>query len=154
MPGGRPPKPTALKLLTGNPGKRRLQRNEPRPPPQRPPCPVWLDLQAKREWARIVPQLDRLGLLTQLDRAALAAYCQTYSRWVKAEKILQVEGYTCETEKGYVMARPEVAIANKALATLKGYCTEFGLTPSARGRMHTGAKEESDPFDAFLRNGS
>ena len=39
---GRKPKPTAIKELEGNPGKRPLNANEPKPERKAPRCPGWL----------------------------------------------------------------------------------------------------------------
>lgn len=147
---GRPPKPTTLKIIEGNPGRRPLNRNEPKPRPVAPPCPTWLDLEAKREWKRISIELDRVGLLTIVDRAALAGYCQTWSRWRDAEMVLSAQGMTFETPNGYVQQRPEVSIAQKSLQLVAKFCTEFGLTPSARSRLTvpgTDDASEDSPFD-------
>ena len=62
---GRKPKPTALKLLEGNPGKRRINGSEPKPPASRPTCPAHLSPSAKAEWKRLAEALNRIGLLTQ-----------------------------------------------------------------------------------------
>ena len=70
---GRRPKPTRLKVLTGNPGKRPLNTEEPMPEIAIPECPIELGPVAKREWDRLVGELASLRLLTNLDRAALAA---------------------------------------------------------------------------------
>jgi phage terminase small subunit len=75
-----PATPTALKLLAGNPGHRPLNQNEPKPELVAPTCPSHLSREAKREWRRIVPELEKLGLLTRIDRAALAAYATAYGR--------------------------------------------------------------------------
>lgn len=72
MPGP-PRKPTALKILQGNPGHQKLPRNEPKPTADFPTRPGWLEPEAKREWMRVCGELHRLGLLTVVDRAALAA---------------------------------------------------------------------------------
>lgn len=50
---GRKPKPTALKVLEGNPGKRQLNVVEPKPRNKAPKCPAWLDAEAKKEWRRL-----------------------------------------------------------------------------------------------------
>ena len=47
--GGRPPKPTYLKVLEGNPGKRPLNENEPKPKPSAPKCPAWLSPVCQRQ---------------------------------------------------------------------------------------------------------
>jgi hypothetical protein len=46
---GRRPKPTRMKVLTGNPGKRPLNPTEPRPEPIVPDCPVELGPSARRD---------------------------------------------------------------------------------------------------------
>jgi hypothetical protein len=73
---GRKPKPTVLKLITGNPGRRPLNRREPKLRPGIPSCPPHLSPEAKREWSRVIPLLAECRLVTEVDRAALAAYCQ------------------------------------------------------------------------------
>ena len=85
---GRKPTPTYLKLLNGNPGKRRLNPNEPKPRNRTPTCPSHLCPSAKAEWKRLAAQLAILQILTEFDRGALAAYCQTYGRWMEAERKL------------------------------------------------------------------
>ena len=47
---GRKSKPTALKKLEGNPGKRKLNTKEPVPGKGMPDCPKWLLPEAKKEW--------------------------------------------------------------------------------------------------------
>lgn len=154
MPGGRPPKPTHLKILSGNPGKRPLPENEPKPTPIAPKPPSWLDREAKREWKRLSRELERLGLLTAVDGTAFAAYCQAYSRWRQAEEAIRREGMVVTTESGYPMPHPAVKIAEKAMQLIRAFCTEFGLTPSARARMALpGRKDEEDPFEEYLRHG-
>lgn len=148
---GRRPKPTQLKRLQGNPGRRPLNENEPEPDAVVPTRPGWLLPEAKREWSRVVPQLQRLGLLTIVDRAALASYCQWWARWVQAEKVLQEKGLIFETPNGYVQQRPEVAIAQKASDRCRQFCTEFGLTPSSRSRLSVAPPMPVDPFEEFLR---
>lgn len=66
-------------MLTGNPGKRPLNANEPRPEPAIPEAPVELSPAARAEWDRLAAELAALGMLTNLDRAALAAYCGAYA---------------------------------------------------------------------------
>src|SRR5262249_42754142 len=80
---GRKPKPTRLKEMLGNPGKRALSTGEPVPEAAIPSCPRFLDKEARKEWRRAAPELYALGVLTNLDRAALAAYCESWSRVAK-----------------------------------------------------------------------
>lgn len=132
---GRPPKPTRIKELTGNPGRRPLNTREPQPELGAPTRPEWLLPEAKREWNRVVPQLERLGLLAKVDRALLAAYCQCWARYVRAEADITANGTTFETDKGYEGPRPAVGIAAKMIQQMTVLSAKFGLTPSDRGRM-------------------
>jgi P27 family predicted phage terminase small subunit len=150
MPGRRP-KPTALKALEGNPGKRPLNRSEPKPSGI-PKCPSHLDKEAKREWRRISAELIALGLLTSVDRAALAAYCAAYSRWVAAETNVQKHGTVIKSPKsGYPIQNPYLGVANRALDQIRQFAIEFGLTPASRSRLHVDpSKGDQDPFSAFM----
>ena len=150
---GRKRKPTALKKLEGNPGKRPLSQNEPQPDPTMPKCPWWLDYHARKEWGRVCPELHRLGLLTIVDRTALAGYCMAYSRWLRAEREL-LKGFTYQyIDKDFQTKRtnkPEVAIARDALNQVRAFCTEFGLTPSSRTRISIKEGGSGDPLDKLL----
>lgn len=152
---GPPPKPTALKVLQGNPGKRALPKNEPKPTAKVPACPMWLHPVAKKEWRRIVPELKRLGLLTCVDGAALEAYCQSYARWVEAEQLMLERGTTVfKTPSGYLQQLPQVSIAQKYAALCKAFLTEFGLTPASRTRIQTpNSGGGANDLLSFLRNG-
>ena len=145
-------KPTSLKVLEGNPGKRPLNKNEPKPKPITPRCPTWIIAEAKREWKRVVPELERLGLLTCVDRAALTGYCQSWARYVEAENYLKKNATTFETDKGYIMQVPQVAIAQKYLKICQSFMADFGLTPSARGRIALPGGEEEDPLEELFNN--
>ena len=69
---GRKPKPTALKKLEGNPGKRKLNTKEPIPAKGMPNCPEWLLPEAKKEWERLADLMNQIGVLTEVDMAAFA----------------------------------------------------------------------------------
>ena len=136
---GRKPKPSALKMFEGNPGKRALNQNEPKPAVQTPDCPVHLDDEAQAEWNRITPELSTLGLIARIDRAALAAYCQAWSRWVKAEEMLKSTGPVIKSKTtGAIYQNPYLAVANRAMKQMRDFLTEFGMTPSSRSRVSSG----------------
>lgn len=116
-----------------------------------PTRPGWLLPEAKREWSRIVPELVRLGLIATIDRAALSNYCQWWARWVQAEKALKEHGLTFRTiDTGFIRARPEVALAEKAARMVKLFLAEFGLTPASRSRLSVEKPQAGDPFADFL----
>lgn len=65
---GRKPKPTAVKKLEGNPGKRKLNTKEPVPAKGMPACPDWLMPEAKKEWERLAKLMNQMGVLTEVGR--------------------------------------------------------------------------------------
>ena len=132
---GPTPKPAHIKALEGNPGKRPLKCNNAKPRSLAPDCPDWLSAEAKAEWKRLAPELERLGLLTVLDRAAFSCYCQSFAHWVQAQRVLREQGTMYVTGSGRVRERPEVAIAESSLKLMRAFAVEFGLTPNSRSRF-------------------
>jgi len=146
-PRGRKPKPTRLKILEGNPGKRPLNLNEPQCEEGIPECPEFLCTEAKQEWNLLAPMLHNSGLLTKLDRNALAALCQVWARWLKAEELLKKHGLLVKSPNNFLMQNPALAIANKSLEQMRLLLTEFGLTPSSRSRIPVTKSElDDDPM--------
>lgn len=159
MKPGTKPKPTRLKLIEGNRGKRPLNSKEPRTVTARPSAPPHLTADALEEWNRVATWLHRIGLLSEVDRAALAAYAQAYGRWVQAERAIAkmaekdqlTGGLMIKTSNGNAIQNPLVGTANKAAADMMRYAAEFGMTPSARTRIAAEAQEESDdPAERFF----
>ena len=89
-----------------------MNPDEPAPDPSLPDAPTHLSPEAREEWDRVAGELYDLGVLSAVDRAALAAYCQAYGRWVAAERELRREDGSTrarglmmddnETERGQV----------------------------------------------------
>lgn len=147
---GRKPKPTALKQLAGNPGKRALNHSEPKPEPGLPYCPRQLTPEAKMEWRRIAHQLQALGLMTKLDRAALAAYCQSWADYNQALKALVDADLVMVTDKGYHHPNPWLGIRDRAMDQMRKFMAEFGLTPSSRSRLKVDAGDQEPSLAEVL----
>lgn len=107
----------------------------PEPPDALPRCPSHLSDVARKEWRRLATPLHRMGVLAVTDRAALAAYCQAWARWVEAEEQLQKGPQLIKMPSGYVQQSPWMSIANKQLEVMGRFMAELGLTPSARARL-------------------
>lgn len=148
---GRKPVPTKLKILRGNPGRRRLNKNEPKHSTSAPPMPDGLDAHAAEEWQRLVPLLEEAGLLTKVDRSTLAAYCVAWSRWREAEEKLKDFGLVLKGEGGFYQ-NPYLSIVNKCMDQLIRFSTLLGLDPSSRTRLHAtpAAGEPDDPLLKLL----
>ena len=152
---GRKPKPTAAKRLAGNPGKRKLNAEEPAlpmpaddapPPPELSGDPV-----ALAEWLRLAPMLRQARAITDGDRNSLVALCQQWSRYLEANRSVLAAGMVVRAPSGYPMPNPYIAIANRALLMCTKLWVELGLTPSARSRVKaTGDSAQlGDPFAEF-----
>jgi P27 family predicted phage terminase small subunit len=125
-----------------------LNESEPQPELAVPECPPELGPVAKREWDRLVGELTKLKLLTNLDRAALAAYCGAYGLWAEATEAIQKYGTMVKSPSGYPIQSPYVSIATRQTELMMRIASEFGFTPASRGRIST--PNESKPvFDLF-----
>ena len=123
------PKPTALRVLEGNRGHRPIPEN-PQPALKYPKPPHSLDGNrvARREWRSRGKELYDLGILTVLDLPAFEMYCDLYSRWFNAD------------------ADKKVAYAKEA----RMFMNEFGMTPSARTKIHVKERDDSGGMKALL----
>jgi len=147
---GRKPKPSAIKKLEGNPGKRAVNKREPKPAIEIPACPTHLTGDARQEWNRITKELQAMGLIALADRSVLAAYCTAYADYVKAVKKLKTQGEVITYESGNVVQNPWVGIKNRAMEKLVKIAAEFGMTPSSRVRLQVETPTEDDDMASLL----
>ncbi len=152
---GRKNKPPELKIVQGTfrkdrDGKKPTKRKK----LTKMTPPYFLDEEAKKEWKRIAQPLVDMGLLDEFGLMGLAAYCTNFSRWIAAEKDIDEHGrsYTTVGRNGEKMRRqnPDVAIANEAMKLMKGFLSEFGMTPATRSKVIIKEQEEEDPMEKFL----
>jgi len=154
---GRRPKPTVLKLVAGNPGKRAINKREPKPKRVLPSCPKHLADEAKVAWGRLCTLLDRMGLLTEADTFALERLCGCYAEVLDCMKLVDKDGrtYTTSTNTGdtLIKANPAVAMLGDADRRFKSYLVEFGLSPAARSKVHgvnSDDDKKADPLAEFF----
>lgn len=158
---GPAPKPTVLKVLEGNPGKQKLNANEPRPPAldAAPSPPKRLLPEAKKEWKRLAPTLVGLGLLTGADLAAFTELCQNYAYYlITDKKILDLgdAGVTAmqKTPSGYVQQHPLLSLRRQYYDQWRKGLADFGLTPASRARLVVGEDGNTmgtnDPMEQIL----
>jgi P27 family predicted phage terminase small subunit len=151
--GKRGPKPTHLRVLEGNPGKRGNPKNEPKPEPGELDPPDFLDELGVSEWNRIAPSLKQHGLLTAWDRSMLAAYCDAYGNWVKVTREVAALGSLTVTvgENGYQQQHPAVALQNRYFETMRKTAALFGLSPSDRHGLEVKEPVEETTMARLLR---
>ena len=107
-------------MLKGNPGRRPLNEDEPKPEVLLPRPPSHLSPVARREWRRAGAFLVEMGLMTNLDVAALAGYSVAYARWSDAEKALRKYGLMVKDADGLPIQSPYLAVAQLSKGLLKG----------------------------------
>ena len=142
---GRPPTPTNIRELRGNPGKRPMNKNEPKPRQLRrmPKPPDILDEVGQKEWRLLGPVLMRYGLLTILDLTAFLMYCSTYERWVYAvREAKRIPLIT--TPGGVIKMNPLAAEANRLSHMLHISLSRFGLDPASRSRIAVDPADRED----------
>jgi len=152
MPGP-PKKPTALKLVQGNPSKRPLNTREPQPEKATLKKPRGLSKEAARHWKSLAEQLIESGILTEIDKPALMMLCEAWARWINTQEILRTQPLVIKTSKGYPIQNPYISIGNKAFEQVHKMFCEFGMTPAARSRIELPEPEKADPMQEFLNRG-
>lgn len=155
---GRKPLPDNVRVLTGNPGKRPINPQRARPKVALPRAPEHLSDEAKREWRRLGPELVAAGLMSPVYHAMFEAFCQTYARWVEAEKKLSETALLVKSPNGYPIHNPWLSIARAEREAMHKIAVEFGLTPAALARVQAIAAqrslfEDDDPMERFLEAG-
>lgn len=151
---GRPPKSTSLKLLEGNPGKRALPKDEPKPAPlENDAPPDWMadDAVAVKEWQRILPIVQRMRVMTEADFGALAEMCATFSCLREASEQVKNEGNTITGAMGGQVKNPTVTIRDDQRKILLAYQREFGLVPGSRARVKVSSPAKPDEGTAWDR---
>lgn len=144
------PKPTALKLLEGNPGRRPIRDDEPEflPIVDLEPPDYLEGGVARKKYQELMPKLARCGLATEADIDAIACYCEAWSRYRQAQshlRQLMVAGADGDQKRN-----PYHGLMRNALDDMRKFWSDFGMTPSARVGLSAPAEKEIDPFDAFI----
>ena len=171
--GQRGPKPLPgnVHLLRGNASKKPLGAllDEFQPEVEVPSFPSWIWPEAKKEWKRISGELERYGLVSKLDRAALVLYCQAWAKMVwsenqlsramkqaetarleaeaKGEEYTGGDGLMIKTANGNFTYSHHWVVGRHASAEVRRYLDLFGLSPSARARVRTSDNRQGQLFE-------
>jgi P27 family predicted phage terminase small subunit len=149
--------------LTGNPGKRPLNRREPKPatfgPKDIPAAPGHLSKDAKKIWDDLAPELVRAGLLTVVDVGSFSTLCSIQAQLDKIEKEMGKKDYSVVVYKTTTdrdgntnkepKANPLIMVQRQLLNSIRPLQGEFGLTPGGRGKLQLPGPDE-DPMKEFL----
>lgn len=147
---GRKPKPTALKLLTGNPGKRKLNTREPVADPLGTDCPPELnEADAVEEWQRtIVPAIYRRQI-TSADRVFAIAHCALWATWRSQLADASRHAHVILGKNGQPLQNPARKTANQTFVLLAKVDAELGLTPASRSRVTVASEPHAQTQDKW-----
>lgn len=151
VPGrsGRRAKPVAKKELAGNPGKRKLNVEQPDfKLVENIDCPEWIGDYGRALWETIVPQLCTEKILAATDIQNVEVYCMAYQQFREAEDHIKTHGLVVEGATGGPIKNPSVTAKNEAIRQMATYGGMLGLDPSSRQRL-TGATKPGDNQNPF-----
>ena len=138
--GGRPRKPTALRLIEGG----KMPETEPRPTPAKVRMPAGLSRPEQRYWRQTAPDLIARGVLTRWDVTALKDWCIYRARKDAADKDIAVRGQLVLGREGTTVRNPSIMISQQAGAAAARIGARFGLTPSDRAGVVARAPSHHD----------
>lgn len=146
---GRPPKPTALRLIEGDRNSR-ISKNEPIPRLRTPVCPDEVSDAVREIWEYTVAELSIMGIAYACDRDTLLCYCEAVVSHRRACAILAKSGVLIKGIAGGMVRNPALPIQRDTSHTIRAFAQEFGLTPSSRTRIENrdgpGVDDEENPF--------
>lgn len=153
---GPKPKPTALRVFEGDPGRLLPRRNGEVQPPRGdspPEPPDWLGEIGKAVWGHVAPHLHTIGCLTLPDVKLLALYCEAWDELFVSRAVIEAEGLTLTSDKGTTYAHPAVGIKNRAIQRIRVIGGEFGMSPAARVGLNLGTQTKSNSLADFKKHG-
>lgn len=100
-----------------------------------PPAPKWLSEDARAEWKRIMPRLIADRIVTRADLTGIENYCVAVGHVRAIERTFATTGTLDKTLFG---------MQNRAMQTARQLAAEYGLTPTSRARVGSGAPGDDD----------
>lgn len=144
--GRRGPRPTPTAILKLRGSRRAGRPGAVEAPPSRPRRPSTLSPGAAVAWNRLVPELDRLGVIAQVDGTALVLLCETIALWEHATAEMNRIGLVIKAD-GHMRRNPYLLIASRAGDQVVKLLAEFGLTPSSRSRVQAHVEPARGAFE-------
>ena len=146
---GRKPKPTHLRLVQGNPGKRPLNKREPKPKGRLTQAPAFFSEAQRSIWDYAIQHAPH-GLLTMLDRDVLVVWCvacELQRRAIEAQAKIDAAGgvpLLSRTPEGHYVQSPYLPIINRQGQLMLKAAAELGFTPSSRSRIEIDPAQDGD----------
>ncbi len=142
------PTPTKLKLLRGNPGKRKIHP-EPHITADIGAPPVEFTPEELQEWERVV-EVCPAGMLKETDRPTLIMYCRHMVAYERAQREMNGQPLTVKRPNGMLVPHPLLKIIHTENIAVFRAVAELGFSPSARTRVHVDTVEKANEFDDVI----
>ena len=149
---GRKSTPTKILKIRGGSDHthRPMNDQEPKPPEKLPKFPKHLDRIARKEWKRIGKVLQDIGLMTDLDMAVFAGYCDAYSQWAQATSKVHELGMVNLKADGTPVLNPYLRIAREASDRMMKAAVLLGLAPSSRASLKVEKPKPKSKAEEFM----
>ena len=135
---GRRPRPTALKVLRGNPGQRKLNTQEPKPPAGEVVKLPGLSAGAAAIWDELAPVCLVMGTLTPADRRPFGTLCELQSSLDRASVL-----------KGVGEWESALKLEKEFAGLIRPYYALFGLEPVSRAKIVVPKQEPVNKWAAL-----
>ena len=151
MAKGRKKIPSKIIEMRGGSDLTHRPRNtqEPTPPEKMPRCPAHLDKRARTEWKRAGKILQSIGLMSELDMAVLAGYCQSYSEWIAATEKVQEMGMVYKKADGTPGLNPYLRVSRESYDRMIKAAVLIGMSPSSRANLKVEKPKQQSRAESF-----
>ena len=150
---GPPPKPTRIRMLEGNRGRRSLPANEPQYPAGVPERPPGMSAGARKIWDKLVGEMAASGVLRSVAAFALRQLCEDQAMLdilrkgmdqMTRELSKKAKENKRELPGGALIQLSRTIEGRRTFSTIRELSAqiivqrrEFGLTPASNGRVQT-----------------
>jgi P27 family predicted phage terminase small subunit len=142
-------KPGKLKELSGNPGKRPVNKTEPKPSTG-PAAPTVMSPRAKTVWAKLIKAMPP-GVFTSCDSHLLAAYCEAAAMHQIATANLIKGPHEAKGSTGQTKLSPWFAAQADAARLIVQLGAKLGLDPVSRQHINAeGGDKIDDEFGDLI----
>lgn len=100
----------------------------------RPTMPRGLAAEARAEWRRVVPEIERMGVLASVDRATIIRYVTAWAEWVELGALIAQTGLVTRGSGGEIVRNPLGLLRQDTERTLATLAGQLALTPASRLR--------------------
>ena len=132
------PEPSKITELKGNPGRKKVNRDEPKYTKADEAAPKMLDKIGKELWLKVMKEMRAQGVLTKCDEALLFRYCEEWSTYIRAIKELKKKKnkeLMTVAKSGYMSPNPYISMKRESSRILKTLESELGFSPTSRTKV-------------------